>query len=117
MPWDRSDQRNPDAPECGFYAIKLVKKGVECAARIQGPPTHFNLWFAEVNGDLYGSPHDDPQLADGVQTVWLRGKRITEAEYDYLLERYRHFKQHDPSDPRGDPFKPVNRRLMPPIGG
>lgn len=115
MAWNREDQRNPDAPEPGFYALRLVKKGPEVGAEIIFDP-FTATWSVDINGETH-PPSIDPQLNDQLQQVWLFGRRIDQQEYDFLLARYKHYLAHDPSHPFANPDKAVDRRLMKPIEG
>lgn len=126
MPWIRGDQRNPAEPEEGYYAVRLVKKGPEVGAWIMrtsnyGSPLSVeegrkSCWLALINGEA-GELNEDPELHEGVQKVWLFGRKIDGQEYSFLLERYRWHKQHMPEHPFANPDKPIDLRLMPPIGG
>lgn len=113
MAWTRGEQRNPASPEPGFYALKLVKKGVEVGARILYSE---GLWEARINGNLVGELGEDPELLSEVQKIWLFGRKIDVAEYAFLLARYTHAKAHTPGHPFANPDKPVSRRALPPIG-
>jgi hypothetical protein len=114
MPWQPDDPRQPDAPESGFYAMRLVKKGPEVGALIEHMGQY---WLAKINDEWAGEMTEDPQLHDGVQRIWLSGRRIDAQEYEYLLARYHFYKKHEPNHPFANPDKPINRRLMKPIGG
>lgn len=121
MPWDKGELRNPATPEPGFYSMRLVKKGPPVAACIRRTAVEHQedsaLWYALINGEHTGECDADPELCSGVQRVWLSGKRIDQAEYDFLLARYKFYAAHHPDHPFANPNKPVERRLMPPIGG
>lgn len=118
MPWIRGDQRNPAEPEPGPYAVKLVKKGPEVAAEIITAEINGEKWWScIINNVEQLPPNPDPELHEGVQKVWLFGRKIDEQEYTFLLERYRWHKQHMPEHPFANPEKPIDLRLMPPIGG
>ena len=112
MAWNCEDQRNPDFPESGFYALRLVKKGPEVGATIA---CIAGLWMGKINDGEISEPKEDPQLSETVQKVWLFGRKIDAAEYDFLLARYHHYLAHEPSHPFANPDKPINRRLMKPI--
>lgn len=113
-PQDRPDA---DSPVPGYYAVRLVRGGVECAAQIiQYDDGHI---AGLINGEpvMDGAVDTGRTFPDKLQNIWLFGRPIEKYEYDYLLERLFHYRKTDPSDPRADPTKKVNRRLMPPIGG
>jgi hypothetical protein len=108
MPWNRTDERNPQSPQPGYYAVKMVKGGVECAAQIGCTD---GVWWAKINDKPHGEPSADPQLANGVQFVWLRARPVTENEHRFLLARYEWNVQHKPGSPFADPGKRVNLRV------
>ena len=121
MTWVRGEQRDPDKPEEGYYALKLVKGGPEVAACIfrvpaTGPEHALYAWHAMADDEQLGITHEDPQLADGVQQVWLFGRRVSQQEYDFMLARARHAKLHDPQSPWANPRKPLDLKSIPPIG-
>ena len=108
MPWNPTDERNPDSPHLGFYAVKMVKGGVECAAEIGCTD---GVWWAKINSKPHGEPSPEPQMATGVQFVWLRARPVTDGEHQFLLARHEWHQQHKPSSPFADPSKRVNLRL------
>jgi hypothetical protein len=113
-PQDRPDA---DKPQPGYYAVRLTKGSVESAAQI----------ILHEDGSLSGLINNEPVAAEDVdegrtfpnrlQNIWLFGRAIEKFEYDYLLARLEHYRKTDPSDPRANPSKKVDRRLMKPIGG
>jgi len=113
MAWVRGEQRDPDKPEPGFYAVKLVKGGPEVGALIDKVG---GFWLAKIEEDWVGEPTDDPQLADGVQQIWLFGRRITAQEHDFMLARAAYARHHDPQSPWANPRKPLDLKSIPPIG-
>lgn len=115
MVFVRGEMRNPADPEPGFYAVRLVKKGIEVAAKIEVDGGGDCIWAVQINGVGAGVTND-PALCDPLQQVWLFGRKIDEVEYNYLLARYQHYKAHEPDSPYANPEKPVDRRLMPPMG-
>ena len=122
MVWVRGEQRDPDKPEEGYYALKLVKGGPEVAAcilRVPSEAVEHSLyeWGARADDEPLGISHLDPQLANGVQQVWLFGRRISQQEHDFMLARARHAKLHDPQSPWANPRKPLDLKSIPPIGG
>lgn len=119
MAWIRGEQRDPDKPEPGFYALKLVKKGPEVAARIFKMEALFGqyLWGAMIDGEFVGDYVEDPQLQQGVQQIWLFGRKIGLQEYEFMLARAAHAKQHEPNSPWANPRRPIDLRTIKPIGG
>lgn len=116
MAWHR-DGQSPDSPVPGFYAVRLTRGGVECAAQvIQDDDGH---WSGLINGDAVQDGEEDANrtFPDRLLNISLFGRRIDKGEYDYLLARYFHYRKNDPADPRARPKERVNRRLMKPIGG
>ena len=116
MPWHKED-RSPDRPVPGYFAVKLVKGGVECAAQV------IEHEDGTISGLINGEPVADGEedktktFPDKLQNIWLFGRVIDKDEYEYLLARLQHYRRHDPLDPRARPHERVNRRLMKPIGG
>lgn len=116
MAWARGEKRDPNTPEEGFFAVRLVKKGVECGAKLV---LRGETWTAYVNEELTGTSNDNavPGVYGPIERVWLFGRRIDQAEYYFLIARYRHAKEHDPESVFANPDRPINFRLMKPIGG
>lgn len=118
MAWVRGEQRNPAEPEEGYYALKLVKKGPEVGAEIMTAIIDKVVWWScLINGDEQVPPGPDPELHEAVQKIWLFGRKIDKAEYDFLLARYFHYKLLMPDHPYANPEKPIDdtaRRLMGP---
>lgn len=114
MVWIKGEKRDVDHPEPGFYALRLVRKGPEVASTIECVD---GVWRATINGEPDGEDNIDPQIASGVQRVWLWGRYIPESEYRYLLARHRHAVEHDPTSPYANPEKPIDLRAIPVIGG
>jgi hypothetical protein len=116
MPAHR-DGQSPDSPVPGFFAVRLTRGGVECAAQII-MDDEGNL-SGLINGEIVRDGEVDANLTfpDKLQNIWLWGRKIDKGEYDYLLARYHHYRINDPADPRARPKEKVNRRLMKPIGG
>ena len=108
MPWNPTDERNPDSPQPGFYAVKMVKGGVECAAEIGCTD---GVWWAKINNNPHGEPSPEPQMATGVQFVWLRARHVTDGEYQFLLARHEWHAQHKPGSPFAEPSKRVDLRF------
>lgn len=119
MAWVRGEQRDPDHPESGCYAVKLVKGGPEVAAKIwhdKRPEEGVDIWWATTDGGQSAETHSDPQLNETVQQIWLFGRKIDDLEYDFMLARAAHARQHEPNSPWANPRKPMDLRTIPPIG-
>jgi hypothetical protein len=111
------DRPNADTPMPGYYAVRLCRGGVECAAQI----------ILHEDGSLSGlingeavSPYDTDEgrtFPNKLQNIWLFGRPIEKHEYDYLLARLIHYQRTDPNSPLANPLRKINRRLLPPIGG
>lgn len=103
--------RNAGRPEPGFFALRLVKGGVEVAARITYGPTRdpdtgdaldrSHYYAAEIDGQPDPSPAPSP--SDRVFRVWHYGRRIAESEFRYLTERGRWAREHAPAAPEANP--------------
>lgn len=63
--------RRIDAPEPGFFRLRLVPRGPWVAARIY---SRFGVLAAEING-----------AAASIDTVWAWGEFITSEQYGQLL--------------------------------
>lgn len=107
-------EAQPDDPQCGWYARRLVPGGVEVPCRIfMEQPTD------EESGDLIG---DEVMLCEVdfdrkdpfEEWSWLCGNPITEIEFDYLKALRRYCGEHAPNEPYADPRKPVDWSKLPP---
>jgi len=115
MAWVRGEQRDPDKPEPGYYAVKLVKNGPEVAAKIwRGHLTEG--WWATDNDGQSAEIHSDPQLNETLQRIWLFGRKISEEEYSFMIARADHAKRFFPNSPWANPMKPLDLKSIPPIG-
>jgi hypothetical protein len=96
----RQPPRATDAPEPGFFLMKLVKHGPLVPVAI----FHRNgEWSAEIVGQRLPS-HPDPVRAEKVLTIWHYAREtITRDEYVRRLEQAK-----DPSHPASNPRKPVD---------
>jgi hypothetical protein len=109
-------------PQPGFYKLSLVKGGVLVGARITYGPTCDpdtgealdRSWFfaGEINGKPDTNPRPEP--SDAVYMIWERGIRITEDEFNYLIDHRAWAAQHQPHLPEADPRKPVDLRTLDP---
>ena len=99
--------RTAEAPVPGFYATRLVKGGPEVACRVvfdQG------LWVVLVGGlSTSASAFTDPWRIPWAERVAF-SRRITEAEYDVLLDAAA---TAQPGEPAADPLKAVSWRDAP----
>lgn len=107
--------RPPDRPLPGWYAARLVKRGPEVACRVvlwedidAIPP---QTWVLLIGGeptcqDARAEPFSIPKM----EAVALYGRRITEAEYDALLDAAA---SAQPGEPLHDPTRPVDWRQAP----
>lgn len=91
-----------DQPEAGFFWTRLVKGGPKVGVRIwlekSSAPDRVADWRAEIDG----KPAD-------ANEAWNHNahRRITEAEYRFLVADSAHAKAHRPDDPRATPDLPV----------
>lgn len=108
-------------PSPGFYALRLVRGGIEVAARITCGPSadpdtgelldrswHF---AAEINGEPDRDPRPEPN-----ERVWMvheRGRRIGEAEYRWLLDDRAWAARFRPSLPESRPNAPIDWLSVP----
>lgn len=96
--------RRVDVPEPGFFLLRLVKGGVQVAARIIHDESG---WSAEINGER-GPAAADPFEAPGLSKIWTFGLRVDEAEYRYRLDVAQWARAHQPTHPAADPTRPVD---------
>lgn len=108
-------------PAPGFYAVKLVKGGVEVGARITHGPTADpdtgelldRSWHyaAEING--VPDPNPRPEPTERVWRVHEFSRRISEAEYRWLIADRAWCKRFAPSLPEANPYQPINWLTVP----
>lgn len=107
-----------DIPQAGLYQVRLFKGAVFVAVRIWygAPPDPDNP------GELLDRSHRWMAERDGqpidVFRVWpdCSNKRITEAEYRFLLARADHAEKYEPDSPFADPRRPVDlMKTKPPV--
>ena len=107
-----------DDPKPGFFKVRMVKGGSWVGAKIEygpgndpetGEPLDRSYqWYVEINGEPAGSPSPDPWLADGIERVWVYGKRITEEEFNYLIDDRAWAAEHAQHLPEAQPKKKVD---------
>ena len=96
-----------DSPRPGWYKAKLVRGG---------PFVAVDIWFEAEGGGQELHCLVDGEPADPYKTWPLWGAvEINQAEYDRLLAKADHAKQHEPGRPEANPRKPVKLRELPPI--
>lgn len=102
--------RRVDAPECGFWMIRLIKGGPEVPARIYrhatdsepGNPENVMERPSFLVAEISGKPAD-------VDSVWLRkGREITEREYNAALLDQRFARFFTPSAPVANPTQRID---------
>ena len=100
-------------PEEGFYKRRLVRNGAWVPARI---------WW--VRGEI--DEESGHQMSDDVlhcivngrkrdpykEWIWLAKHRITEADYNFMVDDAAHAQAHRPDDPKAKPHKPADLSKM-----
>jgi hypothetical protein len=103
---EREPPRPHWPPEPGFFSMRLVRKGWPVPCRIACDD---GLWTAEV--DTTTTSHLDPVIA-GADLIWHHAKRITEAEYRYLVA----IRDTAPPDhPARNPRQPIRPATLTPL--
>jgi hypothetical protein len=102
--------RRIDAPEAGYFLVRLVRNGPWVAARIVRDE---HGWHAVIDGKRGESNHD-PALADGVSRIWEWGRRVTQTEHDYHREMGAWARGYAPQHPAADPTRPYDPLTAPP---
>lgn len=102
-----------DAPEPGFFRMRLEKDKAPVAARIRhepsrDPETNEPLdrtwwWSAEIRGTPAGQSSPSPTY--WVERIWTSGERISEAEYFLLLDA-----EYEPDSPQAQESVDLRRR-------
>lgn len=108
------EARRIDLPTPGYWAVRLTRGGVEVGAAILRLQTvvepgeadnrmeRSSHWIAYLNGKIVS-----------VETVWMkRGRKITEAEYNYLVADRAWAARYAPSSPEANPDKPVSAEQL-----
>ncbi len=120
-----TEPRPLNSPRPGFFTDKLVKHGPLVAARIHRPCN------CSINGDgdEWSShpwqescdrfPHlvaeIDGNVEDDLERVWMWGKEIDEADYQYRLSSAAWDTQYDPDSPGANPGKPIDTMSIRPL--
>ena len=89
-------------PQPGYYKRKLVRSGPWVPVQIVDMLGH----LVAVVG--LHPPSDDAQE----QWLYCFGSPITQAEYDYLIARMQHARDHEPNSPLNVPSAPVDFARM-----
>ncbi|MCA3246074.1 MAG: hypothetical protein ING19_21140 [Azospirillum sp.] len=105
-----SAPRRIDAPQPGFWMIRLVKGGPEVPARIYrhtttcepGDPANAmerpSFLVAEIAGETVE-----------LDAVWLRsGRAVDEAEYRFQIADHAHAREWRPRDAKADPHRRID---------
>ena len=112
-----SEPRRIDRPECGFWAVRMTRGGVDVGAAIQWERTTFEpahptnlmdrsaIMTGRINGEIVT-----------VEEVWTRrGREITEAYYRFLLADRAWARAHAPQDPAANPRQRPDITKVPPM--
>lgn len=107
-----------------YYRITMVRGGPSVPCKIwygcpldpdtQEPLDRSPRWHCEAGGVLLDDPFRVIILI-GDQPPIVKGERIDEAEYQFLLADAAWCKQHDPEAPEAQPRKRVDLNKLPPI--
>ncbi|MBN9497826.1 MAG: hypothetical protein J0H39_13805 [Alphaproteobacteria bacterium] len=105
-----SDARPIDAPQPGFWMVRLVKGGPEVPARIYRHVT------AREPGNETNAMERSPFLAAEIagetvalDDVWLRtGRPIDEAEYRFQIADHAHAREWRPRDAKAQPRRAID---------
>lgn len=108
---EAAERRIVDAPEPGYFAIRMVKGGPLVAARI---------YASDHACPVTGVAGERPRrlLAEiagrdaDVDRVWLYGRPIPEAEYRYLMGVQTWAETNAPRDPAANPSDPIDLNRM-----
>lgn len=96
-------------PQEGFYKRRLVRNGVWVPARI--------WWeYGEIDQESGHKMEDDVLccIVNGrrrdpyKEWTWLAKHRITEADYNFMVDDALDAKAHRPDDPKANPRKPAD---------
>ncbi len=111
---DRRNQapRRVDQAEPGLFRIRLVKGGPWVAAAIECDA--LGVWSAVIDGERQDPAHPDWTLAESVARIWHYGDRISDSDYEFLIERARWCRANAPESPEANPKRPVNIGREPP---
>lgn len=124
MSHDRNEAaRGTDWPEPGYFSLRLVKGGPMVGAELTYAPPNdpetgepldrSYYWSARIDGEHDPSP--EPMPSERVMRVWLHGRRIDKAEYDYLTKDAEWARRFAPDDPRANPRQKVDIRVIRPL--
>jgi hypothetical protein len=118
--FSRTDERSVSEPEPGAFAVRLRKGAAEVAARIVHEPPRdpdtgepldrCPLWHAEINGEDDDTASSVP--TEKVMFVWLRGRRISEGEFQFLLKDAEWCRTYSTDEPRANPRDAVDIRRI-----
>lgn len=118
---ERFGLRPTSRPQPGYFAVRLVRGGVEVAAQIlygpsRDPVTNQPLdrsWHYSVTLDGVPDADPRPEPNDLVTMVWIYGRRIERAEYEFLLADRAWARRHRPDSPEAKPREAVDFTTMP----
>jgi hypothetical protein len=113
--------RDQNAPAPGFYLVRLVPKGWECAARIWLAD---GIYRAEVNGIRLACEWVTDQIdgrivewktgpaTDSFERLVIFGKPCTQAQYEHRLAFRDWALMHSPRHPAANPLTPIDPRVL-----
>lgn len=114
----------PTKEQPHLYRVRLVKGAAWSAVKVwYGQPLdpltselldRSPRWQVEVNGTLINEPFDLVMLIDG-QAPIVKGERIDEVEYRYLLKTHSWAREYEPDAPEANPRKRINLNELRPL--
>ena len=115
----------PDVPEPGFYAMRLIKGGIEVAVLIwHGAPViegerqdRSPRWCVAIDGaSCRFDKEQQCRVPLDVFEAWpaCSGRRIAGREYAFLRRRATWARKHASHHPAANPRAPIDLRALPP---
>lgn len=100
-------------PSPGLFSLRLKRHAWAVPACIvHDKPS--DQWHAEIDGEAYET-HSDPTLAPMIDVVWHGGRKIDQAEYDWLFALKDWARANNPDHPCLWPRRAIDPRVLRPL--